>query len=151
MKVKYSIDQNQQFQPGAYYVGDPCYVYPNSEWGDFCDVMIVDNNTLDGFFEYEGVPFFVGSTRYGDGSYPLIAGRATINTLAVDSGTLSIIPLELIEKWRAKIEHGLSGVVSLNENTGVSHEQGDFEFGHYAIVTSYEQEDEETYGAFFDD
>ena len=76
----------------GFYVGDPCYVLSDEIyhhfWGDVCNwedgVHSIPNT------EYK---FAVNGTAYGDGEYFDDYGRA----YGVDSGTLSVIPLELIE------------------------------------------------------
>ena len=31
----------------SHYLGDPCYVIPDDEWGDFCDIMRYDGEDLN--------------------------------------------------------------------------------------------------------
>lgn len=79
----------------GFYIGDPCYVlsenvYSNI-WGDrycFKDGKITDPTS--------GFSFAAEGTAYGDGSY----FDEDNNEYSVDSGTLALIPLELVEKHK---------------------------------------------------
>jgi len=76
----------------GFYVGDPCYVLSDEIyhhfWGAVC-------HWEDGIHSVPvtGEQFAVCGTAYGDGEFFDEYGRA----YGVDSGTLSIIPLELVE------------------------------------------------------
>lgn len=74
----------------GFYIGDPCYVLPdeiyNEIWGD-------KYNFKDGKIEVGDKAFLVHGTAYGDGEY--FDGIGT--SYGVDSGTLALIPLELIK------------------------------------------------------
>jgi hypothetical protein len=119
--------------PGKYWVTDPCYVYPESEWMDYC------NNCDSGMKEYDGVPFFGFGTAYGDGEYELLQGAATIGSCGVDAGLLAIIPDALVAKWgkRSKEElKGLGVAIDLMEPTAVHESGGDVQFGRFSLETS---------------
>ena len=66
-----------------YYLGDPCYVIPDDEWGDFCDIMRYDGED----FEYKGETCRVVGTG-GDGDF---------GGLSVDAGIIGIIPVSLCD------------------------------------------------------
>ena len=77
---------------GQFYIGDPCYVLSEENyhniWGnqhnfDYGTIEIDDNKE-----------FIVHGTAYGDGSYEDQFGHV----YGVDSGTLAVIPLELVAK-----------------------------------------------------
>ena len=74
----------------GFYVGDPCYVLPDEIyhgiWGD-------KYNFEDGLIETPEGNWLVHGTAYGDGCY---------DGYFVDSGTLSVIPAELIAEDKAK-------------------------------------------------
>lgn len=77
----------------GFYFGDPCYVLDDAlyhgVWGDvyeFQDCSVKDPET--------GLHFAVAGTYMGDGTYEGDNGRS----FAVDSGTLALIPLELIHR-----------------------------------------------------
>jgi len=119
--------------PGKYWVTDPCYVYPESEWSDYC------NNCDEGMKEYDGVAFFNWGTAYGDGEYEVERGGSLAGTCGVDAGLLAIIPVELAEKWgkRDYAELSLIGtMIELTEPTEVHESGGDVRFGQFSIKTS---------------
>jgi len=66
-----------------YYLGDPCYVIPDEEWGDFCDIMTDDGSD----FEYKGETCRVVGTG-GDGDF---------GGLSVDAGIIGVIPVVLCD------------------------------------------------------
>lgn len=66
-----------------YYLGDPCYVIPDDEWGDFCDIMRYDGED----FEYKGETCRVVGTG-GDGDF---------GGLSVDAGIIGVIPVSLCD------------------------------------------------------
>ena len=77
----------------GFYIGDPCYALPDwiyyDQWGK-------EKNWQDGeiYVPEVGVSFATGSTAYGDGYYHDDKGR---RSFPVDSGTLALVPIELIE------------------------------------------------------
>lgn len=78
---------------GTYYIGDLCYVIDTAngyDWGEFLDATLHANGgTSDGYFEYEGHPFFSSHTAYGDGSYLDQEGRS----YSVDAGLIGCFPV----------------------------------------------------------
>lgn len=101
----------------GFYFGDPCYVLSDDVyygvWGNFYefqDCSVKDPAT--------GLHFAVHGTAYGDGGYRDQHG----NCYGVDSGTLALIPLELVEKKRG-IDNGVvvlgGGVACMEEHDGV--------------------------------
>lgn len=93
--MKYTIESKT-----AFYVGDPCYVLPDETyyevWGethDFQNGIVEVPNT--------GLSFAVVSTAIGDGVYPgMVAdiySKSSFEVFPVDSGTIAIIPVELID------------------------------------------------------
>ena len=71
-----------------YYLGDPCYVIPDAEWGDFCSIMRHDG--VD--FEYKGETCRVIGTG-GDGDF---------GGLSVDAGIIGCIPVSLCDPKKLK-------------------------------------------------
>lgn len=73
----------------GFYIGDPCYVLGDKEyygnWGNSHDFD-------DGLIESDNGTWFVHSTAYGDGDYRDSNGMS----YGVDSGTLAVIPLEVV-------------------------------------------------------
>ena len=72
-------------------VVDPCYVLGEDIYTDFWGA---EKNYANGVFEVNGFNFAVGATRYGDGVY----FDENADKYPVDSGTIALIPLELVEK-----------------------------------------------------
>lgn len=66
-----------------YYLGDPCYVIPDDEWGDFCNIIRDDGED----FEYKGETCRVIGTG-GDGDF---------GGLSVDAGIIGVIPVSLCD------------------------------------------------------
>ena len=66
-----------------YYLGDPCYVIPDDEWDDFCQIMRTDGEE----FEYKGETCVVIGTG-GDGDF---------DGLSVDAGIIGCIPVSLCD------------------------------------------------------
>ena len=71
-----------------YYLGDPCYVIPDAEWTDFCNIMRDDGED----FEYKGETCRVIGTG-GDGSF---------GGLSVDAGIIGVIPISLCDPQSLK-------------------------------------------------
>ncbi len=71
-----------------YYLGDPCYVIPDAEWGDFCNIMRDDGHD----FEYKGETCRVIGTG-GDGDF---------GGLSVDAGIIGVIPVVLCDPQQLK-------------------------------------------------
>lgn len=71
-----------------YYLGDPCYVIPDAEWGDFCSIMRDDGED----FEYKGETCRVVGTG-GDGDF---------GGLSVDAGIIGVIPVVLCDPKQLK-------------------------------------------------
>lgn len=128
----------RMFPAGTYYIGDPCYAFDES-WGKILD----DNN----FFEkhdqqINGVAVLCGSTAYGDGTYKDQFG----NEYPVDAGLIGILPVELLDIDKVIRSH-CGRVWIFPEAFEVYIHKGRFSFGHVAIDTKGDEEDDlENYG-----
>lgn len=101
----------------GFYFGDPCYVLGDElyydVWGhnyEFKDCAVKDPET--------GLKFAVHGTAFGDGTYSGSDG----NVFEVDSGTLAIVPLELVKSADGVDFGGLylgAGVAKFEEHDGV--------------------------------
>ena len=151
------------FNPGRYWVGDPCYVYPDAEWSDFVDLMYdydeeggheVCHLKDGGIATYDNVQFFISNTRWGDGYYPLIQNGQIIGGLGVDAGLLSVIPEELINKWHPSgatledHENFAGHWITIESKCSVESTSGNFEFGEFEVFTDgsrdeFSEEDED--------
>jgi len=92
-----------------YYLGDPCYVIPDDEWGDFCSIMRDDGEE----FEYKGETCVVIGTG-GDGDF---------GGLSVDAGIIGCIPVSLCDPVSLKSivpsdARLVCSLASLEENNG---------------------------------
>ena len=142
-----------------FWIGDPCYVVPDDQWTAFCDNMFAyekrdENKDLPRCYisrvehEETGYVFHTWSTAYGDGSYHLMINNDTVSTLCVDAGTLSVIPVGLIEHWKKQGEIGnyedLGHVVKAEHLQGeLTCHNGDMSWGDVLLPTSGTDEDEE--------
>ena len=142
-----------------FWIGDPCYVVPDDQWDAFCDNLMKfesrdENKDLPRCYisrvehEETGYVFHTWSTAYGDGSYRLMISNETVEMLGVDAGTLSVIPVGLIEHWKSKGEIGEyeshGHVVAAEHLQGeLTCHEGDMYWGDVFIPTSGTDEDEE--------
>ena len=149
-----------KLKPGKYWIGDPCYVYPDGKWSAFCNELFLDKDDMK-FIQ----GFHCFGTAYGDGVYNLyqkdkIIGKNIMGELGVDAGLLSIIPMKLVKSWggATKANH-LGVVVEIKEEAEVVMSgKGNVEFGEYEIFTDGSDiededdlDDEEDYYADDDD
>lgn len=89
--VKTEIFINPMHNPLAmsqYYLGDPCYVIPDAEWGDFCSIMRDDGED----FDFKGETCRVIGTG-GDGDF---------GGISVDAGVIGVIPVSLCDSQKLK-------------------------------------------------
>ncbi|MDZ4196667.1 MAG: hypothetical protein U1C51_05380 [Candidatus Izemoplasmatales bacterium] len=120
------------FKSGKYYVGDVCYVLPESDY----DLMLEKSNyfnlktTHQWSGKYRGYPIFVASTSYGDGIYEDNYGREYY----VDAGGIGIVSAEaLVVISKSKIE--LGNLIEFENDFIVSYDDGIFSFGDVVIDT----------------
>jgi len=127
-----------KLQTGKYVIIDPCYVYPDKEWHEFCH--LIDNGD-SWVVTYNGTPFFVWSTAYGDGSYPVYTNAGSkVGSCSVDAGLLSVIPYDLFQSKRAA---ALGVVVDVTRDCVASVDDSNVMIGtQFTVIT---KEDEEEY------
>lgn len=131
---------------GAYYIGDPCYVYNNehpqadSLWREFCDKFYELEKKASAVINVDGADFFVGDTSYGDGTYIDNYGRE----YGVDSGTIGITLAEIKEKeYFDKMTSESGGhFIAFEKDFEAEINNGIFIFGHIKINTSRDDEEE---------
>ena len=152
-----------------FWVGDPCYVVPEEYWDSLCNNWSAYDKKHQNDEDYKphyvaevqdeqvGQCFHLWSTAYGDGTYPLFVNDNKVADLGVDAGTLSVIPMSLIEHWN---KQGLIGdyqdmghVVEAEHLRGeLICEGGDFTWGALGLPTGHmededdEEQDDEWYG-----
>lgn len=140
---------------GKYWLGDPCYIYPENRWSEFCDSLETTVEIPNGIASGDNCPFitkegiFVNDTEYGDGYYPVLKNNRNIGNLGVDAGLLSLVPLKLAEtfdKYYNKRPHGTSKdlgiILDMPKNFTVEVDGGNFSFEDYDVITSDFYEDE---------
>lgn len=74
----------------GFYIGDPCFALSDEMYRD---VWGLDNDFKCGIIETEKGSFIAQNTIYGDGEY-----GSSVGNLAVESGTIAVIPLNLVDK-----------------------------------------------------
>ena len=145
---------------GKYFVGDPCYAVPDAKWmrvleetgylGLYAtpESMRQNMNQYDGdkygMWLFEGVAIGASSTKYGDGGYFDQNG----NCYSVDSGTLGVVPVELIESFDEYALNTLGRMVDFRTPFTVEYSEGIVFIGDIKINTDpkrddYDDEDED--------
>lgn len=119
---------------GEYYVGDPCYVFKESErWMKLLDEAGFFQKKA--FVEFEGGVVFSSNTAYGDGHYRASDGQR----YPVDAGLLGLVSKSLVDDL--EYAEGCGNIIKFERPTKVSAEGGYFDFGKFTIETG-EEEDE---------
>ena len=133
-------------QAGKYFIGDLCYVMTDDEWKEFCDLTLKGNNVIDGEFQFkDGRKFASYSTKYGDGTYYDQHGYS----YSVDAGLIGCILVSDIkaEKYDNLLDLGAIEEFGTDFVTGGGRNftdwEGTIQFGHIAIETASQYEDEE--------
>lgn len=132
----------KQFEPGYYYIGDPCYPFEES-WDELLEKTEYFENEEQNF---KGYPIAVDRTAYGDGVYTDNYGRE----YDVDAGVIGIIPVELISidergfsKSQIENHSGMHIVYFDKPFTVETDDEGNFKFGDIEINTKENDEDED--------
>jgi hypothetical protein len=101
--------------------------------------------------------FYMWSTAYGDGCFPITLNDKLVEKLGVDAGCLSIIPMNLINKWGKERSAKSDGYVYDGPGLAgfLAVEEGDMRWNNWDILTgdnsqddddSWMDEEEEMYG-----
>lgn len=127
----------------TYYIGDPCYVFPDQDWHQFCDAL--DHTSDDPVIlciDDEPV-LIVQNTAYGDGEYPILLNGTQHSTFGVDAGLFSIIPIEFISKWGGDAK--LGSVITFTQPSFSSFDRGVLQLNtsEFNLVVNTNSEDEE--------
>lgn len=127
-----------KFQPGTYYVGDPCYVIADDKWDEFLEPYWA---TCGGEFMFAGHQVAAYSTAHGDGVYFDQDG----NQYGVDAGMIGVIPMELVTKRSAaevqKLQ--LGAFIEFKEPFSTEEDGGTIIIGHVEIPTDYMEEEDD--------
>lgn len=90
----------------AYYVGDPCYIIPDADWGEFCKRLFATPEFEKGLQHYDGAIEWRGQTieiwsNGGDGSWSFgikdIHGK---NNFCVDAGIFCVIDVDKLDDYQ---------------------------------------------------
>jgi len=135
---------NKMVMPaGKYWIGDPCYVFPNdgpmeNKWNEILaevDFFDVSYGELD-----DGkIKVWAASTAYGDGRYIGSNGKAFL----VDAGLIGIVPMETVE-YLDRTDNDLDYLglfIEFEEPFVVEARNGNFAFGHIGIDTGDDYDD----------
>lgn len=109
-------DQEIEFllPPDTYYIGDPCYAFPNT--GPFKNAwsQMLDKSDMDQYYfvgQCEGFPVYANSTAYGDGCY-----KSNVREkFSVDSGLLGILSMSLVERLNESNQEIISHLKNLGK------------------------------------
>ncbi len=126
---------------GKFYIGDPCYVLSDDIYYGVWDDKY---NFKDGqIYCEDGLAFIVHGTAWGDGEYDGTNGKS----YGVDSGTLAVIPIELVSK-----EDGLEyGSVETSNAAELEYEDGLFKFKFDDHTVEVDTDPSEMYDSDEDD
>lgn len=138
----------EQFPAGTYYIGDPCYPFPEDDdllWDEWCKIVNGNYEKIELWkkvFEFHGFKVASDVTFMGDGSYDDNFG----NSYCVDSGCIGILPIELIRTFSKYDDESLKelGIIeTFDAPFTVTFDNGKFTFGQISIDTEphYEEED----------
>ena len=120
----------------GFYLGDPCYVLNDKIYYDFWEDQ---KDFADGVFKFKNLHFAVGAT-HDDGYYE----DDDENGYPVDSGTIALIPLELVGN-KDRLE--LGNVFEIPGVGEFAYEDGVFEVtlpgGHEIRIDTNVDEDEQ--------
>ncbi len=125
------------------WIGDPCYVIPDDEWGNFLTEMWKGDTTDGVFVETSRGDVFVWQTVYGDGEYPVERSGVRVGSCGVDAGLLSIMfyntAFKLLKDQKELERLGciLENVSGVAETSG-----GDMEIGQIKVLTRDFEEEE---------
>lgn len=162
------LDPRHQLPPGDYYIGDPCYVIPRSEWTEALDATRYFNlfptrqamndgspynprEMMHGVFCRGPWKFAVSSTEYGDGCYPCEFDGQTVGRCGVDAGMVAAVPVELVRIMNEGTStmdrlESLGCVVTIRDRFGVEYDEGTIRFGPVEVLTGDDAWDDEDDG-----
>jgi hypothetical protein len=120
-----------------WYVGDPCYIIPDDDWGDFCDLTYKNSQRtggghVDSVIDWHGQELTLW-TNGGDGTWSF-TGLKSANgktSFGVDAGIFCVINLNDLPAHEPDINCGIlfetepdlrveDGVVYINKNPDTS-------------------------------
>jgi hypothetical protein len=87
-----------------YYLGDPCYIIPDDEWDEFCQLTFEHNgssgNHLDSVINWRGQEIEIWSNG-GDGTWSFygLKTKNNVQEFGVDAGIFCVIDLEMLPRF----------------------------------------------------
>lgn len=148
----YPLEEKTITLNGKFWIGDPCYIFPDTEWQELCNLMFPNDSNEADFndsetvrvVEIEGETCYLFGTAYGDGVYPLVVDGKMVDELGVDAGMLSVIPMNLVRKrsngWSKSKQFGVNNFTIDVKDAKISVKNGDFTLGDIKIYTSEKAE-----------
>lgn len=118
-----------------YYVGDPCYALSEV---DQLHLTRMIEQFGHGYLTIRGKRVWVQSTYYGDGVYALRdALNHEVASLAVDSGKLAAIPVDLLRDDTAEyvVNYGFVADLGVEFDCSYDADTGTMRFGTYSVRT----------------
>lgn len=150
---------------GIYIIGDLCYLFNDDSWSHLCDKVFDFDNYGDFKVQSKNHGNFdcwFHGTAYGDGEFDFgccnnrnILNINKFNGFPVDSGTIGIVPLQLIDTEHNKLDNqallnsNSLMVVKFDTDFEPRYENGTFTFDDIQIYTS--NDEEETFSDYDDD
>jgi len=125
----------QIMKAGYYYIGDPCYVVPDEDWGEFVTATF-EHEFEDGSnpFQFKGNNCWVHGTYFGDGVYQDELGIE----YPVDSGCIGLVEISMFMD-KIPAEDITTGVIEeFLEDFQVEYRNGRFYIGDIKINTKKE-------------
>lgn len=132
------------FPAGKYWIGDPCYVFPNdgpfrNRWDELLDEVEYFETLSYGELDDGKIKVWAAHTAYGDGRFVGSNGAM----FPVDAGLIGIVPMDTVE-YLNRTDNDLDycgQFVEFKESFVVESRNGDFIFGHIGIDTGDDGDD----------
>jgi len=104
---------DQVIAAAPWYVGDPCYIIPDDDWGEFCDLTFKHSQRnggghVDSVINWHGQEITIWSNG-GDGTWTF-TGLESANgatSFGVDAGIFCVINLNDLPAHKADINDGI--------------------------------------------
>ena len=128
------MSQTFTMPAGKYYIGDPCYVIADEDWGPLLEHAEYFSGTEGKAVDWMGDLLFSGSTAYGDGEYQDRKG----NKYPVDAGMIGAVPWSHVDDEDRATKCGL--VVVFEDDWKCSSEDGYFIFGSEVVIETSDEE-----------
>lgn len=121
---------------GEYFIGDLCYIIPDTYWSELCDQWFEGNKTnIEA--TYNGIMTYAFPTKWGDGTYIGSDGFS----YGVDAGLIGIV--EAVEDTQYSEDDNLFRRVKFDSPFAITTDGSTLIFGDIMIETDEEEEDED--------